>query len=82
MTRLSILAAGAVLIATPALAGHCPADAAAIDNALAGLEVSDDVRAEVQTLRDQGMEMHEAGNHADAEGTLAQAMRLLLNSVE
>ncbi len=74
-------AAAALLLATPAVAGHCPADAEAIDNALAGLEVGDDVRAEVESLRDQGMEMHEAGNHADAEDTLSEAMRLLLNSV-
>lgn len=83
MTKLTLLAGAAVLLlATPALAFHCPKDAAAIDSGLAALTVSDEVKAEVQTLRDQGMEMHEAGNHDDAEDTLSEGMRLLLNSVE
>lgn len=83
MTRLKLLgAAAAVLVATPALAFHCPKDAAAIDHGLSVLAVGDDVKAEVQALRDQGMAEHEAGNHADAVNTLSEAMRLLLNSVE
>ena len=83
MTRLSVAAAAAaVLFVTPAYAFHCPKDAAAIDHALGVLAVSDEVKAEVQTLRDQGMEQHEAGNHADAVNSLSEAMRLLLNSVE
>lgn len=83
MTRLTLLAgAAALFLATPAYAFHCPADAAAIDNGLAALEVSDEVKSEVQSLRDQGMEQHEAGTHAEAENTLSEAMRLLLNNVE
>ncbi len=83
MTRLSILAgAGVLLLATPALAFHCPTDAAAIDQALSALELSDEVEAEARALRDQGMELHEAGNHADSGNTLAEAMRLILTNVE
>lgn len=83
MTRLSILAgAGALLLATPAFAFHCPMDAAAIDHALGTLELSEEVETQAQALRDQGMEQHEAGNHADAVNTLAEAMRLILNNVE
>lgn len=83
MTRLGILAgAVALLAATPALAFHCPKDAAAIDHALAALDVGEDVEAQAQALRDQGMQQHEAGNHAEAANSLSEAMRLLLMSVE
>jgi hypothetical protein len=81
MLRTLIAAsAAAFLFATPALASHCPKDAAAIDAALASMSVPDDVRAEVVALRDEGMAAHEAGNHAEAEATLADAMRRLLLS--
>ena len=79
-TRILLAGAAALLIAAPAYANHCPMDAEAIDAGLAAIEVSDEVRAEVEALRDQGMEQHEAGDHAAAEATLAEGMRLLLNS--
>ena len=83
MTRLKLAtAAAAILVATPAFAFHCPKDAAAIDHGLDALAVSDEVKAEVQALRDQGMAEHEAGNHAEAVNALSEAMRLLLTSVE
>ena len=83
MTRLGMLTgAAALFVATPALAFHCPKDAAAIDHALGVLEVSDEVKAEAMDLRDQGMQQHEAGNHAEAVDSLTAAMRLLLTSVE
>lgn len=83
MTMKKLLAgAAALLIASPAYAAHCPQDAAAIDSALGVLQVSDEVRSEVESLRDQGMEQHEAGNHEEAEDTLSEAMRTLLQGVE
>lgn len=72
----------AVLLAAPAYAGHCPKDAAAIDNALAVLDVGDDVKAKVTELRGKGMEQHKAGNHAESEDTLSEAMRTLLMAVK
>ena len=82
MTRVGLLAAAAVLVATPAFAFHCPMDAAAIDEALAALELGEEVESQAQALRDQGMEQHEAGNHAEAVNTLSEAMRLILTNVE
>lgn len=83
MTRFgTFVTAAAVLAATPALAFHCPMDAAAIDQGLSVLAVGDEVRAEVEGLRDAGMAEHEAGNHAEAVSKLSEAMRLLLTSVE
>lgn len=67
-------------LSAPAFAAHCPKDAAAIDAALARMSVSEETRAKVQDLRDQGMAAHEAGDHRQSESTLAEAMRLLLNA--
>lgn len=74
----ALLTAG---LAVPALASHCPKDAAAIDHALEVVDVSDDVKSQVMELRDKGLELHEAGNHAESEDTLAEAMRTLLNAL-
>jgi hypothetical protein len=77
-TSLSALAVLA-LLATPAVAAYCPLNAQAIDHALeARADLSDAERAEIQALRDQGMEQHEAGDHRASEATLADAMRRLL----
>jgi hypothetical protein len=77
LVALSIIA----LTSVPALARHCPQDAAAINAALEDVTVSEEVQAQVIELRDAGMASHEAGNHDEAEATLAEAMRLLLNSL-
>jgi hypothetical protein len=42
---------------------------------LENVSVSEDVQVQVIELRDAGMAAHEAGNHGDAEHTLAEAMR-------
>lgn len=77
-TRIFAMALAATLVSGSALAGHCPKDAAAIDAALENMSVSEDVRVQVVTLRDQGMALHEQGNHAESEATMAEAMRILL----
>lgn len=76
-TILSALAALA-LLATPALAAHCPLDAEAIEHGLTTTSLGDEEKAEVEALKTQGMEQHEAGNHREAEALLAEAMRQLL----
>lgn len=83
MIKRTFLAAATVLfIATPAFAGHCPKDAAAIDHALAVLNVSADVKSEVMALRNTGMDQHKAKKHRDSEKTLAEATRKLLMSIK
>lgn len=67
-------------LATPAMAAHCPKDAAAIDAYLAKMSVSDTLKAEVIALKDKGMELHSAGNHRESEAVLADAMRKLLTA--
>ena len=77
-TILSALAVIA-LLASPAMAAHCPMDAEAIDHALAArADLPEAEKAEIQALRDQGMQQHEAGDHRASEATLAEAMRRLL----
>ena len=78
--RIVLASALAIAFATPALAGHCPADVKAIDNALAKMSIPAAQMSEVKALRDQGDAEHKAGKHGASVSTLAQAMRLILNS--
>ena len=78
--RIVVASALAIAFATPALAGHCPADVKAIDNALAKMSVPKAQMSEVKALRDQGDAEHKAGQHGASVKTLAQAMRLILNN--
>lgn len=81
MLKTIVLAAGlTVFLAAPAFAGHCPADAKAIDHALSVMNVSASVKAEVTALRDEGMALHASGDHADAEDSMSKAMRILLSA--
>ena len=78
--RLFLAAALAVFVATPALAGHCPADVKAIDAALANMSLPAAKMTEVKALRDKGDALHKAGKHKKSTNTLAKAMRILLMS--
>lgn len=82
MKRLALIAATAALLATPAYAGHCPKDAKALDNGLAVLKVSDDVKKQVTELKTKAMDLHAAGKHEESEDMLAEAMRTLLSAVK
>lgn len=82
MSRTTLAALAVLALSTiPALAAHCPADAAAITAALEKVSVSGEIEAQIVALRDEGMALHEAGNHRESEAKLAEAMRLLLNSI-
>ena len=68
----------AALIATPALAGHCPKDVQAIDAALAeNPPLSSEQQAEVKRLRDEGDRLHKAGQHGASLEALHQAMEII-----
>lgn len=83
MLRKTMLAGAALmLLATPALAHHCPKDAAAIEAGLAkAAKLTDAQKADITALKDKGMAAHNSGDHAAAEATLAEAMRMLLNEM-
>lgn len=76
MKHLLIVAALG-LTAAPAFAGQCPMDMSKIDAAMASASLSDADMAEVQALRAQGEEEHNAGNHAASVETLAKAKMTL-----
>ena len=82
MLRKTLLTGAALaLFATPALAFHCPTDAAAIEAGLAkAANLSDEQKAEITALKDKGMALH-PGNHDEAQKILAEAMRKLLNEM-
>lgn len=67
------LAAALALFASPALAGQCPADMAAIDAAMETAQLSEAEMAEVKALREKGEAQHKAGDHAASVATLAKA---------
>jgi hypothetical protein len=69
------------LFSVPAMAAHCPADIAAINAALETVSLGSDVQGQVEALRDQGQALHDAGDHAASQRTLAEAMRLILNNL-
>ena len=67
-----------LLAAAPVMAGQCPADMAAIDEALAaGTSLSEADLATVKALRDEGESQHANGDHASSVATLAQAKQML-----
>ena len=78
MKRMILAAVASLALMSPALAGQCPADMAAIDAALAtNPQLSDDQLAEVKQLRQEGEELHNSGNHGESVETLAKAKEIL-----
>ncbi|MFQ5759900.1 MAG: hypothetical protein ACE5HM_02885 [Acidiferrobacterales bacterium] len=75
---LATLALAGALLPVPAYAFHCPADMAKIDAALqTGTNLSAAQLAEVQRLREEGEQLHKAGNHGEAVKVLGEAMGIL-----
>ena len=77
MKALLAAAALTVSLAAPAFAFQCPRDVAKIDAALQTASLSDDQKAEVMRLRDEGERQHQAGQHQASVDTLAQAKEIL-----
>ena len=85
MLKKLIIATVMLILATPALASHCPKDVKAVDRVLERieakempeLELSDEKLAEVISMRDQGEELHEAGKHEESVEMLHKAMAIL-----
>lgn len=75
----SILATAAILaaLAGPAFANKCPTIAAKAEEALKTSTLDDAGKAKVTELIATGMSQHDAGNHAESEATLGEALKLL-----
>ncbi len=77
MPRFS-LALAFYLAAAPVLAGHCPADMAEIDAAMASdPSISEADMTEVKTLRAEGEALHKAGDHTASLAKLGKAKAIL-----
>jgi hypothetical protein len=79
MMRIAALVALALALGVPtaASARQCPQDMAKIDAALKTAQLSPSDKTEVEQLRKQGEEQHNAGNHPASEATLAKAKTIL-----
>jgi len=75
----SVLAAAVLTLGLtgPAFAFQCPTDIAAINAALESASLSDQQRAQVVELRDEGEQLHQSGQHQASVETLAQAKEIL-----
>ncbi|MDP3979017.1 MAG: hypothetical protein Q8P85_13690 [Pseudomonas sp.] len=66
------------LLSTSLWASQCPADMAKIDAMLQSNPPSDAaVLAQVQELRSEGEDLHNAGNHSQSVQVLGEALQLL-----
>ena len=66
-----------VLMTGPVFAGSCPKDMKAIDAALATATLSDEDRAKVMSLREQGEALHSSGSHKESVEALHEALKML-----
>lgn len=66
-----------VALASPVSANQCPAMAAQIEEALATSAADDATKAQVAALLEEGLALHDAGDHAGSEARLGEAMDLL-----
>jgi hypothetical protein len=77
MRRLFLLCS-TLLLSTSLWAMHCPQDMAKIDELLKTDPPADaEVLAEVQRLRAEGEQLHQAGNHQESMKVLDEALNLL-----
>jgi len=77
-TSLSIaLAASLALASGAALAGSCPKEMKAIDDALPTAKLDAAKMSEVKKLRADGEAEHKAGKHADSLAALGKAKTIL-----
>ncbi|MFZ6049115.1 hypothetical protein ACFW0H_23720 [Pseudomonas sp. CR3202] len=79
--RRTVVFLAAALLSIPAFASHCPADMAKIDAILKSDPPADPaVLEQVKKLRAEGEELHNAGDHAESEKVLSEALNLLQSS--
>lgn len=78
MTRILLGAALALILATPAFAGSCPAHMKQIDEALAkNPQMSAAQMSELKKLRAEGETHHKAGKHQESMAALMKAKGMM-----
>lgn len=79
MKRMLLALAVLGTVASPAAAAMCSALAGQVEEALAvapGLDAA--TRAAITSRMEEGMTLHEAGDHAGSEAALMAALRMLV----
>lgn len=66
-----------LVLAAPAFAFQCPMDMAKIDAALPTAQLTDEQKARVMELREEGEQQHASGNHQASVDALAEAKEIL-----
>lgn len=74
---LIVVAATAFALTGPALAGQCPMLMQQVDAAMETSQASDEDKAKAAELRESGEAAHAAGDHAQSEADLNEALELL-----
>ena len=77
MNRLLIVAATTFALTGPAFASQCPMLMQEVDAAMEMAELTEEDKAKVMELRESGEEAHEAGDHAQSEADLNEALEIL-----
>lgn len=77
MFRAIVTAIFVLLMPAMAFAHSCPALMAEIDAALPEATLSDEQLAQVETLRAEGEELHNAGDHDASMAALEEAKEIL-----
>lgn len=77
LSAAALFALGIGLGAAPAIANDCPELMATVDEALVTNQVSDEVRADVEDLRETAAAAYEAGDEAACVASLDEAMDLI-----
>jgi hypothetical protein len=77
MKRLLIVAATAFALTSPAVAFQCPALMQQVDRALETSQASEEDKNRARALRESGEAAHAAGNHAQSEADLNEALAIL-----
>jgi hypothetical protein len=76
MKRIALTVA-ALAFASMAWAHNCPNEVKAIDAALPKAKLDAQQTAEVKRLRDEGEQLHKAGQHSESMATLGKAKGIL-----
>lgn len=78
MKLRTLLIAASLCVCLPAVAAHCPADMAQIDDFLKdNPNLSEEKLAPVKQLRAEGEALHKAGKHGESMDKLDQALKIL-----
>ena len=77
MKRLLIVAATAFALTGPVWANQCPALMQQVDQALETSQASEEDKNKARGLRESGEAAHAAGNHAQSEADLNEALAIL-----